>query len=978
VTSISKWMKAGGGGDGATSRLVITSAGGVLMAGALGFAAWAAAPPAGTVIGNQASASYVDPNGTPQLATSNIVQTTVQQVGSFTLNGGNTNSLTSAIVQNTKTGAAGSTLYAPHVLTNTGNGTDVFDITVIPDAGAPFARVEIFADANGDGLPDGAALCTSPSPATGAACTVDNRSVAGNNGTFQFVVAYQIPANATTPLTPYSFGTVSAQVDASSPVFASYPSTQSSNRDNINLTNLAAFNVSKSISAPAVAAADGGAWNFVSNGGERSSSASCGTTFATITAGPACQYTTYTIRYDNTGGASGRFAMQDVLPSGFTYVAGSAVWSNAGGAPLNETGVVTGGLEYRVAGNTISVVDQNLPVNTTRTISMVVLVNNTAAIGTGTTTNTVEYSPVDAAGATTLSLGTLGSLSNPSAFTVLPSYGFAVGSSSSTALTARDTVAGTPNAGPNDVTTIASAAPGTAISFTKQVFNTGNAADAIDLSVASSTFPAGTVFTFFAADGVTPLVNSGGSSNVDTGPVAAGGSTTIVVRANLPASATVGSGGFTANVLGTSAGAPATQAPGDATQIALTTVIGSLVDLTNSALGTGSGSVANGDLGPGPSPQPTLVNTTQPGVGTVFPLFIRNNDTIANDFNITASQTASFPGSLPAGWTFKLVAAGGTCAAPALTGPVSVPAGNQVEVAACVTPPAIAPAAQTTVYFQAQSATVASNGLIASDRLTDAVIVTLPQTYVTSLTPNNSGQIAPGGSVTFAHTLTNLGTLSCNGGYSLSATVPAAELAAGWTAPALYLDVNENGVIDAADTLVTGPITSDLVAGDSQAILVRVFAPGNAVAGASATYTVVATFTDTNCGAPTATDVANVITGQIRVVKQQALDALCDGTPDTALAANPVTARPGQCLFYDVVATNEGAAPVTNVTVSDSVPPYTALNGAQPAVQCVSTGLTGTAVTYAASGTSVSCGSAANTLAPGGTVSLNFVVRIDN
>jgi len=206
VTSISKWMKAGGGGDGATSRLVITSAGGVLMAGALGFAAWAAAPPAGTVIGNQASASYVDPNGTPQLATSNIVQTTVQQVGSFTLNGGNTNSLTSAIVQNTKTGAAGSTLYAPHVLTNTGNGTDVFDITVIPDAGAPFARVEIFADTNGDGLPDGAALCTSPSPATGAACTVDNRSVAGNNGTFQFVVAYQIPATATTPLTPYSFG----------------------------------------------------------------------------------------------------------------------------------------------------------------------------------------------------------------------------------------------------------------------------------------------------------------------------------------------------------------------------------------------------------------------------------------------------------------------------------------------------------------------------------------------------------------------------------------------------------------------------------------------------------------------------------------------------------------------------------------------------------------------------------------------------
>lgn len=48
-------------------------------------AVFAAAPPANTVIGNQASASYSDSSGNTQLATSNLVQTTVQQVGSFTL-----------------------------------------------------------------------------------------------------------------------------------------------------------------------------------------------------------------------------------------------------------------------------------------------------------------------------------------------------------------------------------------------------------------------------------------------------------------------------------------------------------------------------------------------------------------------------------------------------------------------------------------------------------------------------------------------------------------------------------------------------------------------------------------------------------------------------------------------------------------------------------------------------------------------------
>ncbi|HEX5632849.1 MAG TPA: hypothetical protein VFX50_06455, partial [Gemmatimonadales bacterium] len=44
-----------------------------------------AAPPAGTSIGNQATASYLDATSTPRTATSNLVTTIVQQVASFTL-----------------------------------------------------------------------------------------------------------------------------------------------------------------------------------------------------------------------------------------------------------------------------------------------------------------------------------------------------------------------------------------------------------------------------------------------------------------------------------------------------------------------------------------------------------------------------------------------------------------------------------------------------------------------------------------------------------------------------------------------------------------------------------------------------------------------------------------------------------------------------------------------------------------------------
>ena len=67
----------------------------------------AAAPPANTIIGNQASATYLDPNGNSHSANSNLVQTTVQQVGSFTLD--TVASVTTTVI-NTKTGAAGATV----------------------------------------------------------------------------------------------------------------------------------------------------------------------------------------------------------------------------------------------------------------------------------------------------------------------------------------------------------------------------------------------------------------------------------------------------------------------------------------------------------------------------------------------------------------------------------------------------------------------------------------------------------------------------------------------------------------------------------------------------------------------------------------------------------------------------------------------------------------------------------------------------
>ena len=62
--------------------------------------------------------------------------------------------------------------------------------------------------------------------------------------------------------------------------------------------------------------------------------------------------------------------------------------------------------------------------------------------------------------------------------------------------------------------------------------------------------PAGTVFTLYKSDGVTPLIDTTGNSIPDTGPLAAGASYTVIVKAALPAGST--GGPFNATITATS------------------------------------------------------------------------------------------------------------------------------------------------------------------------------------------------------------------------------------------------------------------------------------------------------------------------------------------------------------------------------------------------------------------------------------------
>jgi uncharacterized repeat protein (TIGR01451 family) len=134
-----------------------------------------AAPLAGTVITNQASATYADPvTGTTSIV-SNAVQATVQQAPAFTLT-----------ATQSKNVVPGATVYFPHVLTNTGNGTDSFNLAIsdIFAGGFNLSNLNLYLDANGDGLPDSTASISSTGPLAPGAV-------------FRFVSAANAPLTAT-------------------------------------------------------------------------------------------------------------------------------------------------------------------------------------------------------------------------------------------------------------------------------------------------------------------------------------------------------------------------------------------------------------------------------------------------------------------------------------------------------------------------------------------------------------------------------------------------------------------------------------------------------------------------------------------------------------------------------------------------------------------------------------------------------------
>lgn len=479
---------------------------------------------------------------------------------------------------------------------------------------------------------------------------------------------------------------------------------------------------------------------------------------------------------------------------------------------------------------------------------------------------------------------------------------------------------------------------GTDATFRQTLQNTGNAPTSVTLDVTAA--PAGwscTVASISASDTLGTLTN----------PVtlAAGQTLDFAVRCAVPAGA--------AGTVNAALTVSATPQGGSADTT--TDTVAQVVAAAPAVLG-------NGDRDPTTPPDQTSVTvSTPPGTPASFPLELRNGGVSPESYDLTSSVNTQF---------FIDTNCDGTPDGAAITTTPSVPAGSTLCLVAQVTVPAGAAAGTSPATFTATS--TADPTRVSS--VTDAVQVNAVASG--TIAPDGAQSTVAGGSVTYAHTLTN----TSNG--AVTYTVAPYTSAQGFT---YTYATNPNGPFSAT-------LTGTLAAGASTPVYVRVNVPAGVTGTPSEAATLTVTLSAQDAPQPTATaqvtDTTSVQTVQANLVKSV---LRCPDVACAAPAAIPGDlVSPDDILRYTLLAQNTGTSVLSNVTILDAVPANTTFLSVA-AAPGVLFSVDGGATWTATAPTSLPTGEflagldsdangridAADTLAPGGSFQVTFTVQVN-
>lgn len=783
---------------------------GAALATVLSGAAIAVMPAAGEFISNQAIATYTDSTGTPQTTDSNVVTTEVGQVADVDI-----------ADDYDDVGSPGSVVALPFVVTNLGNDEDVLNISFAENAADDFDcdTVALY-DADPAQLSDpiGDPIFTSPPDSAtnvslGAFAMQESRN---------YVWLCEVPDSSV--VTEGDVNSVDITVAS-----GNNPANTDVVTHTVNVSNTV-VDVQKSFVVP----------NDDSNSPQINGPAD-GDGDDNLVAGETG--VGVRIFWRNTGTEDTNIFIEDVLPSGMSYVAGSARYLTWGGTALTD---VSGGdpanvdfeFDDTVAGSSegrIRITLSNVPAaatgvtagsgniyfqvtidsNDDPAVTNVALQETGDIVNAGDQQNTAGYNTTgfgnpytDSDAVFTVEETSVVELEDDYPDGTQPNIPDVNGNN-----ICEDDVAG------DDTVTVAEGAAGQSVYFCNVVNNIGNTDEnvTITLDEAASTFPENTVFAL-QQDGFSGLTDG-------TIFVAAGESRVVVVKATLPADAPAGdNGGAGYSITKTATIDTATGTQSDSDVDLLENIVANSVDLTNNGPVT---AVADGtDTCTGLCDDDDIANpavdteSVDPGQTAYFSLWVNVDDDspAGGVFNLLAATDDAFTVGLPDGWEviYTLgdgVANGSVVGVPAsdLGGAqvtqVTVQPGESVEVIAQITIPAIGqpgantPADSTDVYFRVLDAS--GNGTV--DAKKDRVNVN----EVRLITLEESGEktVVGGGCAVYEHVVTNLGNVTegngaPNSNIGLTLVDDNTSLTT-FTESTLYIDDNDNASSGSPDGELT-------------------------------------------------------------------------------------------------------------------------------------------------------------------------------